>query len=536
MEALKKRNIQDGGDYENLFPPAALKDETVKKGATVSDTVKFIPKVVERTLGQTEKIAQRLKGNTLVQTCKNIWHFVYNHIAYSKDKDGVEQIRAPARSWHDRKKGVDCDCYTVFISSILTNLGIPHILRIAKYKKPYFQHIYPIVPKSDGSYITIDCVTDYFNYEEPYKEIQDTKMDLEYLSGTDEQDGFGQHDEDLGKLKLKLKKLKLPKIKLGKILKNGLHAINRINPATLLLRTGVLASMKLNIFKVAQRLKYSYLTEEQAKKKGINLDKYHHLVKVREKIDKILYGAGGKPENMKKAILTGKGNKHHEVSGLGYIYDDYLNGMDENTPLSELLGDIYHSELEGLEGLGELGEPATAASLSASSSVLALLAGLLKKIGNIFEKKDAPEAGDFDEAAQKSGDEASLPAEIAQNKDELEKMDDASKSDSDSSSSSSTAVAKRESSDSSDSSESEDEGSTESFWDKNKKWLKPTMWGVGGITVLTIAYKAITGHKQEQRQLPPAPLPQNPQMQLSGTGKKKKPKYKSKKKKEVALM
>jgi hypothetical protein len=531
MEAQKKRNIKSGEEHEHLFPPASLKDETVKKGASVADTVRFIPKVVRGTLGQTEKIAQRLKGSSLAQTCRNIWDFVYTHIAYSKDKDGVEQIRAPARSWHDRKKGVDCDCYSVFISSILTNLGIPHILRIAKYKKDYFQHIYPIVPKANGKYITIDCVTDNYNYEEPFKEIQDTKMDLEYLSGTDDDmnGNFGDGD-DLGKLKLKLKVPKvLKKIKLGKLLKKGLHAINRVNPATLLLRTGVLASMKLNIFKVAQRLKYSYLTEEQAKQKGMNIEKWKHLKQVREKLDKILFGAGGKPENMKKAILTGKGNKNHEVSGLGFIYDSSLDGMNANTPLSDLLGDIYHSEMEELHGLGELGEPATAASLASAAGVVGTIAALIKKIGNIFEKKDAEGSKEFEEGAQAPAEEKNLPAEIEQNKEELKKMDEASKdSSSDSGSSSDTAVAKR----SPESAEEEGEGEHEGFWDKNKKWLKPTMWGVGALTVLGIGYKAMKGNKQT---MPPQPqLPAQPSAQLSGTRRKRK--RKEKKKKHVALM
>src|SRR5665213_1531043 len=181
MEALTHRKVKDGSAYEKFFPSANLKDETVKKGASVTDTVKFIPKVVRKTLSQTEGIAKMLRGNTQGETCKNIWDFVYSHIKYNKDEEGKEQIRSPARTWHDRNRGVDCDCYTVFISSILTNLKIPHSLRIAKYRKDYFQHIYPIVHKPNGKYITIDCVVDYFNYEEPFTEKKDTKMDLQYL-------------------------------------------------------------------------------------------------------------------------------------------------------------------------------------------------------------------------------------------------------------------------------------------------------------------------------------------------------------------
>jgi len=99
----------------------------------------------------------------------------------------------------------------VFISSILSNLKIKHKLRITKYSQDHFQHIYPIVPTTGGNYITVDCVVDRFNYEEPYTEKQDTKMELEYLNGVpstnsvDVQDLMGWEElegGDLGKIKL----------------------------------------------------------------------------------------------------------------------------------------------------------------------------------------------------------------------------------------------------------------------------------------------------------------------------------------------
>jgi hypothetical protein len=176
MEATRKRNIKPGTEYDRFFPKAAGEVATIRKQASVTDTVAFIPKVVQETLSQTKQIATVLKGKTVHETCSNIWHFVYGHINYKKDEDGFEQVRAPARTWHDRYRGVDCDCYTVFISSILINLGIAHILRITKYHRDYFQHIYPIVPFG-SKYLVMDCVTDRFNYEVPYSEKKDYPMD-----------------------------------------------------------------------------------------------------------------------------------------------------------------------------------------------------------------------------------------------------------------------------------------------------------------------------------------------------------------------
>lgn len=553
MEATKKRRIKSGEEFEHLFPKPLFLDPTIKKGATVNDTVRFIPQVVRETLFQTSKLAPLLKGRNVYETCKNIWDFVYEHIAYKKDEEGKEQIRSPARGWHDRFHGIDCDCYTVFISSILSNLKIKHKLRITKYKQDHFQHIYPIVPTTGGNYITVDCVVDRFNYEEPYSEKQDTTMELEYLNGVpstnnvDVQDLMGWEEiegSDLGKIKL-FKKMSQPpggdnSGKKGGKLKNfihkALHATNRLNPATALIRSGVLISMKLNLFKVASRLKFGYLTEEQAQQKEVDMSKFERLKKVKEKLEKIFYDAGGKPENLKKAILTGKGNKNHEVIGLGYILDD-MTGFDENTPSNVLLGNEMYND-EGFNGLGELGSAtASAASITAATGIIGAIAGLLKGIGNIFPKKNK-EGKDFENPESKEGDGTSTE-EVSQgaanvkitNSDTGESTTTTSSSGGDGGGSGDNSKAMMRSSNTSDS--GGDSGSASGgdkpagFWEKNKKWLKPTAIGVTGLGLLFLGYKMM-------KSKPPAPTPP-----LTGikSRKKKKGGNKGKKKKQaVAYM
>ena len=552
MEANKKRKIKSGEEFEHLFPKPLFLDPTIKKGATVNDTVRFIPQVVRETLFQTAKLAPLLKGNNVYETCKNIWEFVYTHIAYKKDEEGKEQIRSPARGWHDRFHGIDCDCYTVFISSILSNLKIKHKLRITKYSQDHFQHIYPIVPTTGGNYITVDCVVDRFNYEEPYTEKQDTKMELEYLNGipstnnVDVQDLMGWEElngeDDLGKIKL-FKKMAQPpgsegdtskKGKLKNLLHKGLHITNRLNPATTLIREGVLISMKLNLFKVAQRLKYAYLSEDDARKKEMDMDKFAKLRKVKEKLEKIFYDAGGKPENLKKAILTGKGNSKgkHDVNGLGYIPDD-MNGMDENTPSNTLLGmDIYQSE-----GFGELGSAtAAAASITAATGIIGAIAGLLKGIGNMFPKK-SKEGKDFENPESTPGDGTST-AEVSQNAGDVKitNSDDGSSTTSSSSNNEGGGGNNQKSlmktsgdSSSTDSSDSSGGDKPQGFWDKNKKWIKPTAIGLTGLGLVFLGVKML--HKPK----PPAPAP--PLTGIKSRKKKRKGGNKGKKKKQaVAYM
>ena len=92
------------------------------------------------------------------------------------------------------------------------------------------------------------------------------------------------------------------------------------------------------------------MPEDEAKKRGLNMDRWRKLKTVQEKIEKIFYGAGGEPKNLRNAILTGKGNPNKEVSGLA-------NAFDQSSPLSVILGEeVYNAEMhaEGMQGLESL--------------------------------------------------------------------------------------------------------------------------------------------------------------------------------------
>ncbi|NLR58826.1 hypothetical protein HGH93_11985 [Chitinophaga polysaccharea] len=579
MGATTKRMIQDGMQYERMFPAATGVIKTIRENASVGDTLTFIQKIVPATLQQTKNIAASLKGRTVQDTCRNIWQFVYTHIAYRKDRDGYEQVRSPRRSWRDRKQGVDCDCYTTFISSILTNLHIPHKLRITKYYKPHFQHIYPVVMYS-GREIIMDCVTDRFNYEVPYSEKKDVTMDLQYLDGLDaipyssaEDQVFAGSDEfgELGLFGRRRRKrqaaaeedpLKNPDAVpgTGKKKKKGffrklLNVTNKINPLTLALRNGVLAAMKLNIGKIGSRLRWSYLSPNAARAKGIDMGRYAQLVKTRQKLEDIFSNAGGNPVNMKKAILKGKGNKDHAVNGLlglgALVQDEGIMQMSIHTPLPQLLGpEIYYDEnvrgMDGFAGFGELGEPITLATVGAAAGVIAAIAASLKKIGDIFKGKKTEGSEDFSEentnaaASEVAAVKNAAPAAVANSPAARAAAASFSTDDSAPASTStdnnspapvSPAAMARTAPQASDS--NADNGSDDNsgggdtggkspnatkpakknFWEDNKKWIVPA--GIG-VVVLGVGLKLMS-HS-------PAPAPVAPARgrSLSGVPKKRK--------------
>ncbi len=179
-----KRNIRSGSNYNQYFDLGKVQGNEVSllSNGSVDETVQQMKKIVRNTLPQTKRIATALEGSTKLETARNIWNFIYNHIQYKQDNPLREQLRQPLRTWKDRTTGVDCDCYSILISSMLTNLGIAHSFRIAAYKADY-QHVYVVVP--DGSKnIIIDCVADRFNYEvTPTKTKDFTVMNGSSLNG-----------------------------------------------------------------------------------------------------------------------------------------------------------------------------------------------------------------------------------------------------------------------------------------------------------------------------------------------------------------
>lgn len=172
---------------ESLVPSPTDKNIIIKKtGADpVRDTVPMIQRMVARQLWQGRKLAAKLKGKTDEETARNDWNFIMKYIQYAQDPAGQEQVRSLRRLVAD-KKG-DCDCYTSALLNLLINQGLKPKIRIAKYNgASEFSHIYVIVPKSTGGYITVDPVVHQFNYEVPFTEKKDFDMKLVGL------DGFGE--------------------------------------------------------------------------------------------------------------------------------------------------------------------------------------------------------------------------------------------------------------------------------------------------------------------------------------------------------
>jgi hypothetical protein len=184
--------------FEKYFYKSVATDYIVKPAAenaidTFNDIcTRYIPHAVT----QTESIATEILKITRShhQTITNhaiaevLFRFVKQNIQYKLDKAGLEQIRMPSKLWEDGFG--DCEDYTIFCSSILINLNIPHMIRMADYGQGW-QHIYIKVGK-----VTLDPVQDGFNYEDSGR-YYDYKIDAKVstkakLWETNKTKGFGR--------------------------------------------------------------------------------------------------------------------------------------------------------------------------------------------------------------------------------------------------------------------------------------------------------------------------------------------------------
>ena len=420
-----KRTLRNGAAYDAFFQPSEVKTTVVKKEALISDTVDVMQRVIAQTLSQTKAIAKHLQADSVRATCQRIWEFCYNHIQYEKDELRTEQIRTPARAWHDRESGIDCDCFTVLIGSILSNLKIPFVMRLWRDKAANYEHIYPVAFTPKGKEIIMDCVIDQFDQEAPYTQIKDIEMELQILSGIEQQrfNEFGDrvtyetdlpidaedlnlYDEDIEldglagraerlarqakrKEKKAVRKQTPLKERVKQKVKNFGKKLNKVNPVTALMRAGILASMKLNILQVGSKIRFAYWTPQQASSRNMNMAKYAQIQQIRAKIEKVYGKLGGDVNALKKAILSGKGNRNQmvQLNGLGAMsvmpseYDDIVSVLGH-----EIISDDLAESGILENGVSGLGSVTLSAAVAAAAGFIGKIAAMFKKIGGVFKK------------------------------------------------------------------------------------------------------------------------------------------------------
>lgn len=107
--------------YDAFFAPA--QHSQTFAGVGLSDTKKLIAEICRAHYKDCARIAQHLKADTKLQSVFNLWHWLRHNIRYEYDREGREEVRTPLRTWADRRRGVDCDCLSVFAWCVLKCMG-----------------------------------------------------------------------------------------------------------------------------------------------------------------------------------------------------------------------------------------------------------------------------------------------------------------------------------------------------------------------------------------------------------------------------
>lgn len=183
ISASLTRPLQPGGKYNRLISGTNCTISPLKSGDTFT-TVSHMKLWVQKHLDHTARLAPVLKGESLRKTANNIYRFLYDHIQYRAD-GAMQTLKSPGCTWTTRKEGADCKTFSIFASSILTNLGIQHAIRQVKqpgYYPDQFTHVYVVIPinqkikKLNNAEVIVIDATRHENTEVIYLEKNDTLM------------------------------------------------------------------------------------------------------------------------------------------------------------------------------------------------------------------------------------------------------------------------------------------------------------------------------------------------------------------------
>ncbi|MEM6377824.1 MAG: hypothetical protein AAF705_06410 [Bacteroidota bacterium] len=121
---------------------------------------------------------------------RKLFEFLATNIRYQRDKKKTQVLKSPALLWEE-KEG-DCKSFTLFVTSVAQNIGLPYFMRFTSYRKEDKtpKHVYPVVI-INGKEVPVDVVYylqegGSFGTEKKYAHKTDYKMreGLAFLSGT----------------------------------------------------------------------------------------------------------------------------------------------------------------------------------------------------------------------------------------------------------------------------------------------------------------------------------------------------------------
>lgn len=164
-----------------IAPAQNKKVLKVRNGIT-KDIVSEVLSGVVGVKDQTRQFSKQFTANR--DGMQKLWRWVRTNIHYKEDPAGIQWVKEPARLYADRQG--DCKSFTIFIVSVLQNLGVEHLIRFTNTERPnsrIVNHVYPVAI-IDNEEIIVDAVYHLFDEEHSYYYKKDFEMaDIYRLSG-----------------------------------------------------------------------------------------------------------------------------------------------------------------------------------------------------------------------------------------------------------------------------------------------------------------------------------------------------------------
>jgi hypothetical protein len=163
------------------IPTYKGKETTHSDMADNKDIRAAIFSAMPEAINQTKEFSKYFKRNSVRETCKLIFDFLKNELNYVADGE-TQLIKLPSALLHT--KVGDCKSYSILTAAILYNLGIPcHFVLVSFNSDPTPSHIF--VETSDGC--IIDAVWGIFDDEKKptyrYEVSINGKMKVKSISG-----------------------------------------------------------------------------------------------------------------------------------------------------------------------------------------------------------------------------------------------------------------------------------------------------------------------------------------------------------------
>jgi hypothetical protein len=330
----------------------------------IGDIISGILLTHKKYFSEYDKISSKFWKGSSRATAKCIYDFLKSNTHYVVEPDNKQTLRSPSAILYmgsDKKTGLDCKSYSLFIGGVLDSLkraGYPidWTYRFASYKAydklPH--HVFVVLNPGTANEIFVDPVLPSFNFKKQYFHYLDKKpMALIAMAG-------------IGRTKRTKEQKQSRKNKIKAAIKKTGRIMLKFAPATVASRNAFLLLVKINAFNLGRRL-YKLISAGHSQK----------LKSFWEKV-------GGNYKSLVKNIAEGAKQK---------------------------------APVDSVAGIGVV--PAIAAAIAAATPIVLKITQLLKSAGidvKDLEKKGAQivkglidkkvnEAADSDEPLQNEGSE-----------------------------------------------------------------------------------------------------------------------------------